>query len=390
MDNFTFFNPTQFVFGKNAESLVGDKMKEKGFSRVLIVYGQGSVLRSGLLSRVKDSLEAAHIPYQELGGIVPNPIDAPVYEGISLVRKYDLNCVMGLGGASALDTAKAIAVGALYDGDFWDFYTGKAKVEKALPIISIPTISAAGSESSNSSVITKVSLTLKKGLRSEHIRPKLALMNPELTYTVPAIQKAYGVADIMSHIFERYFTNTQDVALTDELCEGVLRTVMKAGPKMLFKPTDYAAHADIMWAGTLAHNDTLSTGRQQDWSCHGIAHGISARFDAPHGAALAVLFPFWMSYQLTHDVQRFEQFAIKVMGVAKGENAEETAKEGIRKLRAFFDSLGLPHSLKTFGVEEKDLDQLVKDVAYNSQGEIGFFRPLKPEDVLKIYQSALR
>lgn len=389
MDNFTFFNPTQFVFGRDTENQVGAKMREKGFTKVLIVHGQGSVVRSGLLSRVRDSLQATGIPFQELSGIVPNPVDAPVYEGIRLVREYGIDCVLGLGGASALDTAKAIAVGALYEGDFWDFYAGKQKVENALPIISIPTISAAGSESSNSSVITKESIPLKRGIRSESIRPKLALMNPELTYTVPAIQKAYGVADIMSHIFERYFTNTADVSLTDEMCEGVLRAVIKAGPKTLFQPTDYASHADIMWAGTLAHNDTLSTGRQQDWSCHGIAHGISARFDAPHGAALAVLFPYWMSHQMQHDVPRFQRFALKVMEVPEGSSPEDTAKDGIAKLRTYFDSLGLPHSLKTFGIEEKDLDQLVKDVGYNPQGEIGFFKPLKPEDVLAIYQAAL-
>ncbi|MDO5022373.1 MAG: iron-containing alcohol dehydrogenase [Eubacteriales bacterium] len=389
MDNFTFHIPTRFVFGKDAELQTGKKLKELGFNSVLIVYGQGSVVRSGLLDRVKQSLKESDIQALEIGGVVPNPVDGPVYEGIRMGREAGIDCVLGLGGASALDTAKAIAIGIPYEGDFWDFYSGKEKVKKALPIVSVLTISAAGSESSNSSVITKESVMLKRGLNTEFIRPQLAMLNPELTFTVPAIQKAYGIADMMAHIFERYFTNTQDVLLTDELCEAVLRTVMKSGPKALFNPQDYSAHADIMWASTLAHNDTLAVGRQQDWSSHGIAHGISARFSAPHGAALAVLFPFWMQHQLEHDVERFYRFAVKVMGLNESENHKETALEGIQKLRSFFDSLGLPHSLKTFGVKAEDLPQLLEDVKYKADGTIGFFKPLTKEDVLSIYKAAL-
>lgn len=390
MNSFTFFNPTHFVFGKDAENLIGEKMREAGLHSVLIVYGQGSVVRSGLLARVCKALKDADITYVELSGIVPNPVDGPVYEGIRLVREHRLDCALGLGGASALDTAKAIAVGAPYEGDFWDFYTGKAVVQEALPILSIPTISAAGSESSNSSVITKEALPLKRGIRTEKIRPTMALMNPVLTYTVPQNHKAYGVADMMAHIFERYFTNTPDVRLSDEMCEGVLRAIMAAGVEMLKKPTDYASHADIMWAGTLAHNDTLSPGRQQDWSCHGIGHGVSARFDAPHGAALAVLFPAWMRHQLSHDVPRFYRFAVKVMGVPESADQEKAALAGIDALRAFFDSLGLPGSLKAFGIKETDIPQLVRDVGYNQHGEIGFFNPLKPADVEAIYTAALQ
>ncbi|MDD2429552.1 MAG: iron-containing alcohol dehydrogenase [Eubacteriales bacterium] len=389
MNDFTFYNPTHFVFGRNAELQIGEKAIEMGYSRILLVYGQGSVLRSGLLERVKESLISSNIAFFELGGIVPNPQDGPVYEGVRMVRENALDCVLGVGGASALDTAKAIAVGALYDGDFWDFYAGKQKVSRALPIISIPTIAAAGSESSSSSVITKTSIPLKRGINAELIRPMLALMNPTLTFTVPAIQKAYGVADMMAHIFERYFTNTKDVLLTDEMCEGVLRAIIKAGPKALFSPGDYASHADIMWAGALAHNNTLSTGREQDWSCHAMGHGISARFDAPHGAVLAVLFPFWMQCQLEHDLERFRRFAVQVMQVQEGPDAKTVAENGIQRLRTFFDSLGLPHNLKTFGVQESDIDQLVNDVGYRPDGKIGFFRPLASEDVRAIYRLAL-
>jgi alcohol dehydrogenase YqhD (iron-dependent ADH family) len=389
MDNFVFHLPTRFVFGKDAELQTGKKIKDLGLKSALIVYGQGSVVRSGLLDRVKQSLKENDIKSIEIGGIVPNPVDGPVYEGIRVGREANIDCVIGVGGASALDTAKAIAVGIPYEGDFWDFYSGKEKVKKALPIISVLTIAAAGSESSNSSVITKESVMLKRGLKTEFIRPQLAILNPELTFTVPAIQKAYGIADMMAHIFERYFTNTKDVLLTDELCEAVLRTIIRSGPKMLFNPQDYSAHADIMWAGTLAHNDTLSVGRQQDWSTHGIAHGISARFSAAHGATLAVLFPFWMQHQLSHDVERFYRFAVKIMGLSESEDHKKTAEEGIQKLRAFFDSLGLPHSLKTFGVKEEDLPQLVEDVALKEDNTIGFFNPLTKEDILAIYKAAL-
>lgn len=390
MDNFTFHIPTQFVFGKSAEMQTGKKLKELGLKNVLIVYGTGSVVRSGLLDRVKKSLKDNDVSFMELGGIVPNPVDGLVYEGIRIGRENNIDCVLGLGGGSALDTAKAIAVGIPYNGDFWDFYADKATVEEALPVISVLTIAAAGSESSNSSVITKEEIPLKKGLKTEKIRPVLAFLNPELTFTVPAIQKAYGIADMMAHIFERYFTNTKDVLLTDELCEAVLRTIIKSGSKMLFNSQDYASHADIMWAGTLAHNDTLATGRQQDWSCHGIAHGISARFGAAHGATLAVLFPFWMLHQLHHDVERFYRFAVKVMGVDEQGNHEAAAIEGINKLRTFFDSLGLPHSLKTFGVTEEALPELVDDVKLNDEGTIGFFKPLTKEDILAIYKAALK
>ena len=388
MDNFVFHLPTRFVFGKDAELQTGNKIKDLGLKSALIVYGQGSVVRSGLLDRVKQSLKENDIKSIEIGGIVPNPVDGPVYEGIRVGREANIDCVIGVGGASALDTAKAIAVGIPYEGDFWDFYSGKEKVKKALPIISVLTIAAAGSESSNSSVITKESVMLKRGLKTEFIRPQLAILNPELTFTVPAIQKAYGIADMMAHIFERYFTNTKDVLLTDELCEAVLRTIIRSGPKMLFNPQDYSAHADIMWAGTLAHNDTLSVGRQQT-GAHGIAHGISARFSAAHGATLAVLFPFWMQHQLSHDVERFYRFAVKIMGLSESEDHKKTAEEGIQKLRAFFDSLGLPHSLKTFGVKEEDLPQLVEDVALKEDNTIGFFNPLTKEDILAIYKAAL-
>lgn len=391
MNPFVFHSPTRFVFGPQAELETGAHAGELGIRSVLIVYGQGSVVRSGLLERVKSSLMKSGIAAKELSGIVPNPLSSRVYEGIAAARDMKADAVLGLGGASAMDTAKAIAVGVPYAGDFWDFYCAKAAPKEALKLIAVPTLSAAGSEGSNSSVITNDKLTLKRGLRSALIRPQLAIMNPALTYTVPRDQKAYGAADILAHVFERYFTNTRDVALTDALGEALMRQVIRSAPVMLANPEDYASHADIMWAGTLAHNDTVGTGREQDWGCHGLTNAVSARFGAAHGAALAVLFPSWLEEQLPHDPVRFAQFAVNVMGVPNDfRDQAATGLAGIRRLRAFYDSLGLPDSLQAFGVKESDLIPLADEAPYNAQGKIGFFRPLAHAQVLSIYRRAFR
>lgn len=390
MDAFIFHNPTRFVFGPEAEQQTGEQVRKLGIGKVLLVYGQGSVVRSGLLARVKASLDAAGIQHCELGGVLPNPQSNLVYQGIEQARREKVDAVMGIGGGSAIDTAKAIALGTPYDGDFWDFYMAKAQPADALPVITVLTIAAAGSESSNSSVITHEKSLLKRGCRTDFNRPRLSLMNPTLTYGLPNNQKANGVSDMMAHIFERYFTNSKDVTLSDELCEGTLRTIIAAGPKALAEGDNYAAHTDLMWSGTLAHNDTLSPGRQQDWSCHGISHAVSAHFGAAHGAVLAVLFPHWMQHQLSHDVARFSRFAVQVMGVdAKTGDEKSRAEAGIRALRDFFNSLGLPSTLGEFNVQEKDLERLADDAPYTAEGTIGFFRPLRREDVLAIYRAAL-
>ncbi|MDD4081567.1 MAG: iron-containing alcohol dehydrogenase [Eubacteriales bacterium] len=387
MNPFIFHSPTRYVFGPQAEAETGRYALELGIRSVLIVYGQGSVVRSGLLERVKASFKDSGIAIWELSGIVPNPLSAPVYEGIAFAREMKADAVLGLGGASAMDTAKAIAVGVPYEGDFWDFYSGKASPQQGLKLIVVPTLSASGSEGSNSSVITNDQLTLKRGLRSPFIRPHLAMMNPALTFTVPREQKAYGASDILSHVFERYFTNTRDVALTDALGEALMRQVIRAAPLTLDNPNDYAAHADIMWAGTLAHNDTVGVGREQDWGCHALTNVLSAKFAAPHGAALAVLFPSWMEEQLPHDPTRFAQFAANVMDVPNDfRDPLATGLAGISRLRALFNSWGLPESLKAFGVKEKDLAQFADEAPYNASGTIGFYRPLGRDNVLSIYR----
>lgn len=390
MDAFRFHMPTRFVFGPDAEMQSGTEIKNLGIAKLLIVYGKGSVLRSGLLQRVRQSLEDSGIRVWEIGNVMPNPVCGPVYEGIALCRLEGVDAVMGIGGGSSIDTAKAIALGTPYDGDFWDIFEAKAIPQKALPVIALPTIAAAGSESSNSAVITNELLTSKRGVNTHLNQPVLSLMNPKLTFSVPSEQKAFGIADMMSHIFERYFTNTRDVMLSDELCEGVLRTIIQSGLKAIQHQDDYASHADLMWAGTLAHNNTLSPGREQDWSCHRIGSAISAHYDAPHGGVLAVLFPHWMRYQLDHDKDRFARFAVKVMGVKKDAgDAHELAHEGINRLAGFFHSLGLKDKLSDYGMKEDDLLMIARDAPYSHEGTVGNFRPLNQDDVLAIYRLAL-
>ena len=275
MENFTFYSPTYFVFGKDEENNTGKYVKRFGGSRVLIHYGGGSVVRSGLLERVKRSLEAEGISYVELGGVRPNPRSGLVYEGIELCRKEKVDFVLAVGGGSTIDSSKAIAAGTVYDGDFWDFYQGK-DVEKALPIGTVLTIAAAGSEGSPDSVITKEEGMLKRGGHGEALRPSFSILNPALTQTLPAYQTACGITDIMAHLFERYFTNTTDVEVTDRMIEGLLSTMIHEAPKVMENPDDYQARANIMWAGMLAHNNCCGVGRGQDWASHDMEHELSA------------------------------------------------------------------------------------------------------------------
>ena len=270
MDNFTFYSPTKFAFGKGTESQAGSLVKEFGGSKVLLHFGGGSVVKSGLLDRVKNSLTAAGVSFVELGGVQPNPRDDKVYEGIELCKKEGVDFILAVGGGSAIDSAKAIAMGVCHDGDFWDFYSGKAQAAKAVPVGTVLTIAAAGSEGSGDSVITKIDGMLKRGAGAECIRPKFSILNPELTQTLPAYQTACGITDIMAHVFERYFTNTKNVETTDRLCEAVLLSMINEAPKVIKNPNDYEARANIMWAGMVAHNNIVGVGRSQDWNSHGI------------------------------------------------------------------------------------------------------------------------
>ena len=388
MNNFTFYSPTYFVFGKEEENNTGKYVKRFGGKKVLIHFGGGSAVRSGLISRVEKSLEAEGIEYIELGGVKPNPRSGLVYEGIELCRKEGIDFVLAVGGGSAIDSAKAIAAGAVYDGDFWDFYMGKP-VEKALPVATVLTIAAAGSEGSPDTVITKEEGMFKRGAGGEALRPVFSILNPALTQTLPAYQTAAGITDIMAHLLERYFTNTKDVEVTDRVIEGLLMTMIHEAPKVIANPDDYEARANIMWAGMLAHNDCCGVGRAQDWASHNIEHELSALYDCAHGAGLAAVFPAWMKYTMHHDVMRFAQLASRVWGCSMDfQHPESTAKAGIEAFEKFLVSIGMPLTLAELGGKEEDIEAMAHTACYGNgnKGTIGNFVVLSEEDVANIYR----
>lgn len=389
MNNFTFYSPTYFVFGKDTENEAGHYVKRFGGTKVLIHYGGGSVVKSGLLDRVKASLKKEDISYVELGGVKPNPRSGLVYEGIDLCKKEDVDFILAVGGGSVIDSAKAIAAGVKYDGDFWDFYEGKP-VTEAIKVGTVLTIAAAGSEGSGDTVITKEEGMLKRGAGGEALRPAFSILNPALTQTLPAFQTAAGATDIMAHVLERYFTNTEEVEVTDRLCEAVLLTMIKEVPRVIADPNNYDARANIMWAGMVAHNNIVGVGRSQDWASHGIEHELSALYDVAHGAGLAVIFPAWMSYVMKHNVNRFAQFATRVWGCHMNfANPEETAKEGIEKFKQFLTSIGMPINFKELGAKEEDIPYMVKTMGVTDTRTTGNFVKLNAKDVEAIYRLAL-
>lgn len=387
MKDFNYCAPTRVIFGKNTELEVGKALKNAGATRVLMQYGGGSIKKSGLYDRVVKAIRDEGIELFELGGVQPNPHLSLVRKAIEIVREQKIDYLLAVGGGSAIDSTKATAVGAVYDGDVWDFYCGKAVPKKAMPVGVVLTIPAAGSEGSNSSVITNEDGWIKRGLGCDLTRPAFAIYNPELTYSLPAYQTAAGATDIMAHIMERYFTNEPDVDMTDRLCESVLKTIIRQAPVAVKEPDNYVARAEMMWASTVAHNDFLSCFRVGDWSSHQLSHELSGMYDATHGAALAVAFPAWMTYVYKHDVQRFCRFAVEVMGVEMDFfHPEETTLKGIAALRAFFKSIGMPTTLSELGVPEDKLDVLADKVKRGADGTTGQFVKLTRDDCLKIYQ----
>ena len=387
MNNFTFYSPTYFVFGKDTENQAGEYVKKFGGSKVLIHYGGGSVVKSGLLDRVKASLDQAGISYVLLGGVKPNPRSGLVYEGIELCKKENVDFVLAVGGGSTIDSSKAIAAGTVYDGDFWDFYRGKT-ITEALPVGTILTIAAAGSEGSPDSVITKEEGMIKRGASGDAIRPKFSILNPALTQTLPAYQSAAGITDIMAHLYERYLTNTTEVEVTDRLIEALLLTMKHEGPRVIEDPNNYEARANIMWAGMMAHNNSCGVGRSQDWNSHNIEHELSALYDCAHGAGLAVTMPAVFTYVMNHDVMRFAQIATRVWGCQMDfAHPEVTAKAGIEALRSFLISIGMPRNFEELGAKKEDIPKLV-DVLCNGDGRPGSitgFVTLNEDDCTKIY-----
>lgn len=390
MLNFTYQNRTKIIFGKGTESLVGKETKAYG-DKVLLVYGGGSIKKIGLYDKVIKALNEEGIRIFELPGVKPNPRLSLVYDGIELCRKEGINFILAVGGGSAIDTAKAIGIGVPYNGNVWDFFAGTAVPQESLKVGVVLTIPAAGSESSISAVITNENGWLKYGLNCEVMRPVFAIMNPELTYTLPDYQTSCGAADIMAHIIERYFTKTPHVELTDRLCEAALKTMVSNVPRVLAKPDDYDARAEIMWTGSLAHNDLLSTGRIGDWASHKIEHELSAIYDIAHGAGLAIVIPAWMKYVYKEDVARFAQFARRVFNIEDNMfDMEEMALKGIASLESFFSSIGLPVRLNQAGIDESRLEEMAEKCTRSDTFHPGNFKKLSKQDVLNILKIAAK
>lgn len=388
MVDFTFQNPAKIIFGKTALSHLRDEAARFG-KRVLLVYGGNSIKRIGLYGEVTGILSAGGFTVFELSGIVPNPMLSRVYEGIELCRKENVDLVLAVGGGSVIDTAKGICSGVKYDGDVWDFYSHIKVPQAVLPLGVLLTHAAAGSEMSYSSVITNESGMLKRGFNSLTNVPTFSLLNPEWTYTLPAYQTACGAVDIMAHMMERYFTVVEHVELTDRLIAAGIKTVLHHTPTVLQKPDDYDARAEIMWAGALAHNTLLETGRIGDWSTHKLSHELSATFDLTHGAALAVLYPAWMKYALKQNPKKIAQFAADVFDVSPGFGSEpEIALEGVRRLEAAYRSFGVPVRLREAGIVNADLQALVQKALPTPDSALGAYITIRQKDALEIFKLA--
>lgn len=389
MIDFSFQNPTQIHFGRNALNHLADEIEKYG-NRILMVYGGGSIKRTGLYDKVMNILQTIGAQVWELGGVQPNPRLSLVYEGIALCRKHDVQLVLAVGGGSAIDTGKAICNGFYYNGDVWDLYDRKGSVDRALPLGTVLTIPAAGSEMSCSSVITREADQCKRGRNHPFNFPRFSIINPEDSFTLPKYHVACGIVDIMAHMMERYFTQVEHVELMDRMIEAALITVINNALITLDEPENYDARAEITWAGSLAHNTLLQTGRIGDWASHKLGHELSALYDLAHGASLAIIFPAWMKYVLPKGGEKkLAQFAVRVFGVPEGIGTEtEIAWEGIRRLETFYHSIGMPIRLQEAGIDDSALDQMAKHCADLVGGTVGAFVPLNAQDCRAIYQLA--
>ncbi|MCL2245474.1 MAG: iron-containing alcohol dehydrogenase [Treponema sp.] len=387
MQNFTYNNKTKIIFGKGTENQVGSETALYA-KRILLHHSGGFAVRSGLIDKVKESLKNAGVEWVELTGVLPNPRLSLVRKGIEITRKEKLELILAVGGGSAIDSAKAIAFGSVHDCDVWEFFERRRSPEKSLPVGSIVTIPAAGSESSLSCVITNENGPWKRGVNSPFNRPVFAIMNPELTYSLPPYQSACGITDMMAHIMERYFTKEPNVELTDEFCEGALRTIIRNARKIFSGgENNYDARAEIMWAGTIAHNGFLDTGRIGDWASHAMDHELSALFDIAHGAGLAIMFPAWIKYNIKDGTPRFARFAAKVWGVDGAfYDLEQAALEGVMRMENFFRSIGMPVRFNEAGIDPSRIQEMAKRVVYF--GSIGQYRKLTEKDAEAIYRLA--
>ena len=394
MIDFDYWSPTYIAFGKDKETRAGELVRRFGGSKALLHYGGGSAVRSGLLGRVKASLAKAGVAFVELGGVKPNPRSSLVGEGVRLALAEKVDFMLAVGGGSVIDSSKAIAIGAANGGEWRSFYVGrevkvKPTIPAALPVGVVLTIAAAGSEGSTNSVINLEPENLKRAAGGNVLRPKFAILNPALTTTLPPFQTACGLADMFAHLCERYFSPTPDVTLSDNLCEAVMRAVVEESAKVMSDPLDYQARANVMWAGTLAHNDVCGAGRVQDWASHGIEHELSALYDCAHGAGLAVVMPAWMEYVRNAGVKRFARFARNIFDIGRDAPDDEASLAGITAFRRWLKSLGLPLTFAELGAKEEDIPLLVKTL--NLRGNtLGGFKALAEADVEAIYRLCLR
>ncbi len=389
MKNFTFCNPCEIVFGKDTETQIGRLIKKHGGHKVMLHYGGGSIKKGGLYDRVIAVLRQENIPCIELGGVEPNPRWSLALRGAQMCRDEGVDFILAVGGGSVIDSAKAMAAQVVYEGDVWaDFYVGNAEIIRSLPVGTVLTIPAAGSEMSNSSVITHWDTQTKTFAAGPKMTPVFSVMNPELTYTLPPYQVACGAADILAHMMERYFTQEPNVMLTDRLFEGSMRTLLELAPKALTDPTNYGQRAELMWVGTVAHNDFLGCGRVGDWASHDIEHELSALYDIAHGAGLAIVFPAWMKYVCHRGMARFERFATHVMGVnMDGKTRETVVAEGISALEDFFSSMGLATRLSQLELVPDRAAEMARKACLR-YGSVGNFQCLQEPDVEAIYQLA--
>ncbi len=390
MENFTYYNPTRIIFGKGTEESVGAEVKKHGAKVLVHHYGEEFVKKSGLLDRVFKSLKGEGLEIFELTGVQPNPRLSLVKDGIKFVKEKKIDFILALGGGSVIDSSKAIAIGVPYIGDVWDFFSGKAEVKETLPVGVILTLPAAGSESSGSSVITNEDGWYKRSIDGvDAIRPKFAIMNPELTFSLPVYQTASGGCDIMSHVMERYFSVTRYVDLTDKLCEGIMKTVIKNLPIVLEEPENYNARAEIMWAGSIAHNDMAGTGRMPAWECHKIEHEIGGIYDVAHGAGVAAVMPSWMRYVYKERIEMFIKYAVRVWDVEYNfDEPERAALEGIKKTERFFKGTGMPVTLKELdkSIAEDRFEEIAAKCVEG--GPVGWFRPVNKQDIINILKMA--
>ncbi|KAF2959706.1 MULTISPECIES: iron-containing alcohol dehydrogenase [unclassified Thermotoga] len=395
MENFVFHNPTKIVFGRGTIPKIGEEIKSAGIRKILFLYGGGSIKRNGVYDQVVDSLKKHGIEWIEVSGVKPNPVLSKVYEAVEVAKREKVEAVLGVGGGSVVDSAKAVAAGALYEGDIWDAFIGEYQIERALPVFDVLTISATGTEMNGNAVITNEKTKEKYGVSSKALYPKVSIIDPSVQFTLPKEQTVYGAVDAISHILEYYFDGSSP-EISNEIAEGTIRTIMKMTERLIEKPDDYEARANLAWSATIALNGTMAVGRRGgEWACHRIEHSLSALYDIAHGAGLAIVFPAWMKYVYRENPAQFERFARKIFGL-EGEG-EELILKGIEAFKNWLKKVGAPVSLRDAGIPEEDIDKIVDNVMLLVEknlkpkgASLGRIMVLEREDVREILKLAAK